>query len=94
MSPVKSIAGQRFGRLTALSIGGRRGRMFRWLCVCDCGRETVVDRGNLTTGVRPVGLTLERVDNEGNYELSNCCWATMSQQNSNRRPRGQSAIAS
>lgn len=37
------ITGQRFGRLTVLGSAGRgENRKLRWLCVCDCGRETVV----------------------------------------------------
>jgi hypothetical protein len=32
------------------------------------------------------GLTLDRIDVNGNYEPSNCKWSTMSEQVKNRRP--------
>jgi hypothetical protein len=34
-------------------------------------------------GHRPVGLTLERINNRGNYEPSNCKWATKKEQGRN-----------
>jgi hypothetical protein len=35
-------------------------------------------------GLRPEGMTLERIDNDGPYELGNCKWATTAEQNRNK----------
>ena len=36
-------------------------------------------------GEKPKGLTLERINNNGNYGPDNCKWATQKEQNSNKR---------
>ena len=49
------IAGQRFGRLTAIKLTTKRSENIKstaryWLCKCDCGNETVVSYSCLVTG--------------------------------------------
>lgn len=36
-------------------------------------------------GDRPAGMTLDRIDCNGNYEPANCKWSTISEQNANQR---------
>lgn len=45
-------------------------------------------------GERPKGYTLDRINNEGNYEPINCKWSDRKTQASNRRKRSPSQISS
>lgn len=66
----------------------------RGITVCDRWR---FGEGDLTAfecfiadlGRRPrPDLSIDRIDNDGNYEPGNCRWATRAQQRANQRPRG------
>lgn len=55
----------------------------RGITVCD--RWTSFDNFLADMGIRPPDLTLDRVDNNGNYEKANCQWASRKEQQRNRR---------
>lgn len=43
----KDLAGRRFGKLVALELRQDPGNVRKWLCQCDCGKQTIVRQGNL-----------------------------------------------
>lgn len=49
MGKVIDLTGQRFGRLTVLSLAKIERKTY-WYCKCDCGKETISDSSSLRTG--------------------------------------------
>lgn len=56
----------------------------RGITVCERWHDVVNFVADM--GERVIGLSIERINTNGNYEPANCCWLPVGLQSSNRRP--------
>jgi hypothetical protein len=92
MVAIRDLTGQRFSRLTVISLDPERtaSGKARWLCRCDCGTELIVTGGNLCSGnsescgcySREVSATINKKHGMS-YTKEFGIWLTMNQRCSN-----------
>jgi hypothetical protein len=78
------------GRCFSPSAGNYQYYGGRGITVCERWRDFRNFLADM--GPRPDGMSIDRVDVNGNYEPGNCRWATAKDQHRNRRPLSKEAL--
>ena len=50
MKALKDLTGKKYNRLTVLSRTEHRGGNAKWVCLCDCGKQSIVSGNKITSG--------------------------------------------
>jgi len=83
MTPTRGSWKNMWRRCTDPTVAGYAGYGGRGITVC--GRWRSFEHFLADMGERPAGMTLDRIQNDGHYDPSNCRWATASEQRMNQR---------
>ena len=82
--PIYSIWSSMIARCYIPSATGYKNYGARGISVCDAWHT--FENFYKDMGDQPKGLEIDRIDNNGNYEKSNCHWVTHWENNQNKRP--------